>query len=246
MRVAFVSDVHGNLPALRSALEFAERQGAERVVTAGDLVGDGPHPVEVVRELRGRGVAAIRGNVDRKVLELGDDRAKLEKKLDKKGKQRQNRAWTALQLVDAPEERQWLAELPEQRWLEQEGSRVLVVHGSPRSDTDYLFPSLTPEALQRKLEPVDGPAPAVLVCGHSHVPFAREVAGIWVINCGSVGRPADGDPRGSLGLVEFGARGIARAGIARFPYPVEEVAAAVEERGVPGIDPEEYRLGIKP
>lgn len=244
MRVAFLSDVHANLPALRSALEMAERRGAERVVVAGDVVGDGPHPREVVEELRRRAVEAVRGNVDRKVLAQGTDRARLEGRAGGRG-QAANRAWTALRLLDAPGERAWLAGLPAELALELEGRRALVVHGSPLGDTDYVYPSLTPIGLRAKLAGWRGERPALLVCGHSHVPFAREVDGVTVVNCGSVGRPADGDPSGSLALVEVGAGGGIRAEIVRFPYPVEAVVEAIGARGVPGIDPEEYRRGVK-
>lgn len=245
MTIAFLSDIHGNLPALQSALEVARRAGAERLVVAGDLVGEGPHPVEVVRELRERGAEAIRGNVDRKVLKLGADAGKLERRLHRKGRQRRNQAWAALQLAHAPEERGWLADLPDQLNLEIGGRQVLVVHGSPWSDTDYVYPSLTPDGLRAKLEPLGGWRPAVLVCGHSHIPFAREVDGTVVLNCGSVGRPADGDPRGSLAILEVDGAAALRGGIARFHYDVEETAAALRERRVPGLDVDELRRGIK-
>jgi putative phosphoesterase len=244
VRLALMSDVHGNLPALRSALELAARYEAQRLVVAGDLVGDGPHPVEVVRELRQRSVVAIRGNVDRKVLEEGERRGALEARLVTAREQRRNRVWSALRLLDAPDERSWLSDLPEQTTLELGGRQVLVVHGSPRGDTDYVYPSLTPVGLAAKLEPLQGGRPDLLVCGHSHIPFAREVDGVWVVNCGSVGRPADGDPRGSLALADVGTAGV-RAQILRFSYDVDALTAALGERGTPGIDPEEYRRGVK-
>jgi putative phosphoesterase len=246
MKIAFLSDIHANLPALLAALEVADRARAERVVVAGDVVGDGPHPVEVIAQLLQRPVAAIRGNVDRKVLGLGTKRGKLEKRLERGGKQRRNRAWTALQLLDAPEERAWLAELPAECSLDLEGRSVLVVHGSPLGDTDYLYPSLTPLGLRAKLEGREEERPSLLVSGHSHIPFVRAVDGVVVVNCGSVGRPADGDRRGSLALVEVEPGSGARAEIVRFPYPVDQVAEAIEARGVPGVSADEYRRGVKP
>lgn len=242
MRIALFSDIHANLPALRTALDEAERLGAERVVVAGDLVGDGPHPAEVVRCLREREIPAIRGNVDRAVLELGHKRKRLERRLGSKNPQKRNRAWTALQLGDP--EREWLGALPTELLLYPGSTPTHVVHGSPLGDTDYVYPSLTPFALESKLQPL-GMCPAVLVCGHSHVPFARVVGGTLVVNCGSVGRPADGDPRGSFGVVDFAEPGRLRFGIARFAYPVEELVADLETRQVPGAPPDEYRRGVK-
>lgn len=244
MKVAFLSDVHANLPALQAALDAARTYEVERIVVAGDTVGDGPHPNEVIQLLREHGVSdAIRGNVDRKVLELGHKKKSLKKKLGSKDVQKRNRAWTALQL--GRPEREWLKALPAEVTLDIRGSRVLVVHGSPRGDTDYIYPSLTADGLRTKLEPVDGPPPAVLVSGHSHVPFTQVVDGVLVINCGSVGRPADGDRRGSFAVVDFAAPERLVFGICRFAYPVDEVVAQLHEREVPGICADEYRLGIK-
>ena len=245
MRIAFLSDIHANLPALEAALGVADRLGAQEVIVAGDLVGDGPHPVEVVGALRARGAQCIRGNVDRQVAKMARGRRKLGKVLRNRRKQKSNRAWTAVQLRDAPEELEWLAALPPELRLHPGEREVLVVHGSPRAETDYVYPSLTPAALAAKLAPLTGPRPDVLVCGHSHIPFTREVDGVLVINCGSVGRPADGDPRGTLAVVDFAAGDRPQAQMVRFGYPVETTLAEIAAREVPGIDPEEYRLGIK-
>jgi putative phosphoesterase len=245
MKIAFLSDVHANLPAVEAALAVAARVGAEGVVVAGDLVGEGPHPVEVIAAVRERGALCIRGNVDGQVLELALGGKKL-KKMERGGKrQKRNRAWTALRLREAPESLEWLAALPAELRLEVEDRELLVVHGSPRGDTDYIFPSLTPAALAGKLEPLGDYRPSVLVCGHSHVPFAREVDGVLVVNCGSVGRPADGDPRGTMAVVDFGGPEGTHVQLVRFGFPVERVIADLAERGVPGMDPEEYRLGVK-
>jgi putative phosphoesterase len=245
MKIAFLSDIHANLPALEAALAVADRVGAEGVVVAGDLVGEGPHPVEVVAAVRDQGARCIRGNVDRQVLELEGSGKKLGKAVrDGKG-QKSNRAWTALRLREAPGELAWLGALPGELRLEVKGREILVVHGSPRGDTDYIFPSLTPAALAGKLEPMEGYRPAVLVSGHSHIPFAREVDGVLVVNCGSVGRPADGDPRGTMAVVDFDAEAGTHVQLVRFGFSVDRVIADLAAREVPGIDPEEYRLGIK-
>jgi len=244
MRIAFLSDVHANLPALRAALELVKDRGAERIVVAGDLVGHGPHPAEVVALLRENArYEVIRGNVDRAIAALGREKApeKLRERAEGSGK-KANRAWTALALErDALD---WLERLPPAQAFAVRGVEVLVVHGSPRSDEEYIYPSLTPVGLDRVLSGYAGPPPDVLVSGHSHVPFVNRVRDTLVINCGSVGRPADLDPRGSLALAEVG-EGVARAEIVRFDYPVEELVAALASRSVPGVEPAEYRQGVK-
>ena len=238
MRVALLSDIHANFPALCMALEWAQRNRADRVICAGDIVGHGPHPTEVVRLLAEQGVEAILGNVDRKVLALLESPKKLKKHLEKKA--HGPAAWAALALGEA--ERAWLAALPAELRFEVGGADVWVVHGSPLSDTDFVYPSITPRALAAKLGEV---RPRVLVCGHSHVPFTREIAGIRVVNCGSAGRPVDGDPRGALALCDFPGGGRVRCRITRFAYPVESVITDIEVRGAKGILPQDYRTGTK-
>lgn len=245
MIVAFLSDVHANLPALRAALDVAERYGAERLVLAGDVVGDGPHPAEVIELLQAKQVEAIRGNVDRKVLRAARRKQKKSEsgKAAKESGQRQNRTWTAAQL--SADHLSWLKSLPKQGTVKVGDRRVLVVHGSPLGDADSIYPSLTAIGLAGKLEPLQTEPPGVLVCGHTHVPFAREIEGTLVVNCGSVGRPADGDPRGSFALLDFGDSGSIRCQIIRFAYPVEQVTEALRTRNVPGPSAKEYERGIK-
>ena len=231
MRVAFLSDIHANFTALVAALASAERRGCDRVVVVGDVVGGGPHPVEVIRLLARRRIPAVAGNLDRKVLAVGGDAGRLEE-LAARGRKRAVHAWTALQL--GPTERAWLGALPAELELDCAGQRVLVVHGSPLGDEDYVFPSVTAPAMRAKLA---GRRPAVLVCGHSHVPFTRVVAGVRVVNCGSVGRPVDGDPRGAYAILDCRAEVAPRARIVRFPYAAEQVERDLASRGVPRAVP---------
>jgi putative phosphoesterase len=246
VRIALLSDVHANLPALEAALRLCREAEVERLVVAGDLVGDGPHPVEVLELLRRLRVEAIRGNVDRKVVnDLSRPERKLLRRAGEGKAQQRNRAWTALRLDAAPGARAWLESLPAELRLVFAGHPVLVVHGSPHGDTDYVFPSLTARGLARKLEPLEGWRPDVLVCGHSHVPFTGEVDGVRVVNCGSVGRPADGDPRGSLALLELVPGEAPRAEVVRFDYDVEALARDLAAREVPGVGAGEYRRGVK-
>ena len=245
MRIALLSDIHANLPALRAALEVASGRGVDRIFVAGDTVGDGPFPAETIDLLRGdERVEVVRGNVDRQVSEEATSKKKkLLKRLADGKPRRQNRVWTALELKR--EQREWLEGLPQQIDTELEGTRLLVVHGSPLSDTDYIYPSLTQQGLRSKLESHDGLIPDVLVSGHSHIPFVNVVERTTVVNCGSVGRPADGDPRGSLALLELGPNQPPQAEIVRFDYPIDEVREAIRDRNTPGITAQEYALGIK-
>ena len=238
MKVAFLSDLHANFPALCRALEGARRDGAERIFCAGDLVGFGPHPTEVVRLLMEEQVGCILGNLDRKVLAAPHKAKKLRKRV-RRGDDPQA-AWAAMNL--GPAERAWLEGLPPGLKLDLGGLRVWVVHGSPLSDTDYVFPSITAEGLLSKL---GEERPDVLVFGHSHIPFSRRVALVHVVNCGSVGRPVDGDPRGAYALCDFPGKGRFGCKIVRFDYPLDALVADLKARKPPASRPQEWLRGVK-
>jgi putative phosphoesterase len=234
MRTVFLSDMHANFPALVGALQRAERLGAEAIFAAGDLIGRGPHPVETIRLLARRGIPAIRGNVETRLTTLrskGTDFARL---LKKKGSRL---AWTALQLGSA--EWEYLDSLPPARILTLQGMRVLIVHGSPVSETDSIYPSITAEALTKKM---GGETADVLVCAHTHIPFTKTIRGIRIIGCGSVGLPVDGDPRGSLVLCDISASGKLSCRVIRFAYPVRGLIEDIKRKNVPGLDPAVFEI----
>jgi len=238
MKIALLSDIHANFPALCVALEHASAAGADRVLCAGDLVGGGPHPTEVIRLLMEQRLPAVAGNVDRKVCALASDPKRLRRASHHR--KRAPLAWTAKVL--GPAELNWMTALPGSLRLSAGGAEILLVHGSPLADTDYIFPSITEPALLAKL---GAERPELLACGHSHIPFVRTVAGVLVVNSGSVGRPVDGDPRGSYALVELREGAPPRARIVRFSYPVDSVVADLRKRRVPRAMPEDLVRGVR-
>lgn len=229
LRAAFFSDVHGNLPALVSLFERLDTLGVDHVYAAGDYVGFGPLPAETLKTLRARNVIAIQGNCDAGVAAWRETAA---------GAGDPVAAWTARRLDRAS--RQWLGALPPRHAFTLAGHRVLVVHGSAVSATDGITAALTVGGLEEKLgnESAD-----LLVCGHTHLPFVKVVAGVTVVNCGSAGRPLDGDPRGSFALVEIPPHGEISAQVIRFDYPVEELVAEIEQLHPPRVRAADYRLG---
>lgn len=244
MRIAFISDVHANEAALVAALDRIAALAVDRIIFAGDAVGLGPSPNECIERLRNiSGLIAVRGNVDRKVGKLYQKkRKKLEQKVREAPRKAANKAWTALTLT--PSSARWLDGLPEQARFEAEGFRFLIVHGSPLSDLDYIYASITPEALAVKLR-FEMDLPDVLVSGHAHVPFVRKVDKTLVINCGSGGRPVDGDPRGSFVVGEFRSGREPSAEVIRFEYPIDELRKTTEASSAPMGGMAVYELGVR-
>jgi predicted phosphodiesterase len=214
-----ISDVHANLPALEAVLADIGQQSVDQIFCAGDLVGQGPHPNQVVSLIRKAGIPSILGNQEIEFRELGDRAQPNPKK---------HMLWTIAVLKR--KNRKYLLGLPPDLQLEVEGVGILIVHGSPHGTFDTMHPSLTSETI-RAWFPAGTRRPDVLVGGHTHVPFVRTVDGMLVVNSGTVGRPFDGDPRAGWALLEL-EEGRARARIRRVEYPVEETVRAMKRIGM--------------
>ncbi len=225
MRIALIGDVHANLPALEAVLADAEARGAHAVWNAGDFTGYGAFPDEVVQRMAQPDVTCVIGNYDQKVL-------RFEQKNKKWRKTKRHEKWLAFRYAWeslSPASRTFLGSLPEQRRLEVDGHRVLLCHGSPASVDEHLY-STTPQKRMRELAALADAD--VVVCGHSHEPYQRQVEDVLFVNTGSVGRPDDGDPRASYALAEFTLSSIAVEHF-RIDYDIARAAAAVRENGLP-------------
>ncbi len=140
------------------------------------------------------------------------------------------RAWTRCRLQE--EELAYLAGLPREFRLEAGGKRLLFVHGSPRSNMEFLFPYSEERQLQEALE---GCGADIVVCGHTHWAFSRRVAGVHLIGTGSVGLPFDGDPRAAYAVLEVTEGQVSVTHI-RLDYDWERTLAAAAERDFPDMD----------
>jgi putative phosphoesterase len=178
LRVAALYDAHGNLPALDAVL--AEVPDDAAIVIGGD-VAYGLFPKETLARLRALGARAhwLRGNADRE-LTPG------EKGLASGG----NLEWVRTKLGD--DDVAFLHALPPSVTLDVEGlGRVLFVHATPRNDVD-IFTERTPE--ERVAPSFAGVNADLVVCGHTHMQFEREIAGMRVVNAGSVGMAYEDAP----------------------------------------------------
>jgi putative phosphoesterase len=188
MKIAALYDIHGNLPALQAVLKELEQVQPDVIVLGGDIVS-GPMPsqtLERLQQLTGK-VLALRGNADREVvvactgeiatLNLPEEVAEVTQ-------------WTAQCLK--PEQRDFLAQLPEYVTLELDGiGAVLFCHATPYSDETIFTPLTPPERLRTLFHDVKQP---LVICGHTHMQFELHVDGVQVLNAGSVGMPYADQP----------------------------------------------------
>ena len=239
MLIACFSDIHGNLPALSAAVADAKAKGAEQMVCAGDITGYGPFPDDVCRFLQAEGIPAIIGNYDEKVLAVARKGKSAAAGIPPK--KRRILLWTAEHV--SRQSRRYLESLPEQLDLElADGHRILVVHGSPLSLDDAIYPSITRQGLEVKL---GDSRPDVLLCGHTHIPFVKLLAGVLVVNCSSAGHPVDGDPRPAYALVRTEPDAPLHGHIIRFDYDREQTIAALKKTALPKALRKDFAEGTK-
>jgi len=228
-RVAVVTDIHGNLPALAASLQAIDAIGVDALYCGGDLVGYGPHPNDVCRLIDGRGIPTIYGNYDYAIGRDLDDCGCAYVTAHDRELGHRSVAWTLAHTDQRSKE--FMRALPFDVRFELGEQRVRLVHGSPRKVNEYLFVDKPAHTFERIAAGADCD---VLVFGHTHKPWIHAYGGVLFVNCGSVGKPKDGDPRAAFAILDLDDSGQVFASIERVPYDAEAVAREVEAAGLPG------------
>lgn len=227
-RVAVITDIHANLPALQASLEAIEGMGVEAIWCGGDLVGYGPHPNEVCRLIEERAIPTIYGNYDYAIgRDLEDCGCAYVTQHDRDLQLSVD--WTLAHTDQHCKD--FMRERPFDLRFELGSQRVRLVHGSPRKVNEYLFEDKPARTFERiaALSDCD-----VLAFGHTHKPWIHEYGGVLFVNCGSVGKPKDGDPLAAFAILEADQTGTVEARIERVPYDAQAVAREVAAVGLPG------------
>lgn len=222
MRVAIVSDIHGNRTAFEAVLADLRATSPDVIFHGGDLADAGSSPAEIVDRVRDLGWPGVIGNTDEMLAIPGslEEFAKASPQL--------KTMFAAIgEMADASRERlgeerlAWLRDLPREQFHDS----IALVHASPAS----AWRSPMPEAGDDELESVYGPlGKSIAVYAHVHRPFVRCLPMRLVINTGSVSLSYDGDRRASYLLIEDG-----EATIRRVEYDVDREVAALVQRGIP-------------
>jgi predicted phosphodiesterase len=244
MKLAVVSDIHGNLPALQAVAADIGREGVDQVVNLGDILSGPLLPAETADWLMAQGWTTIWGNHERQLLEVLDG--------PPSGVDPQTSDGYAATQVQ-PYHVQWLRSLPRTHRL---ASGVLLVHGTPGSDLVYWLETTTPDFGRHGAtgmrpatgdeirERLAGARVDLVLCGHTHVPRAVHCDGTLIVNPGSVGLQAyegrhphvhhmeNGSPDARYAIVErVGGRWHAR--LCSVPYDFGAMAALAQRNGRP-------------
>jgi putative phosphoesterase len=222
VRVAIVSDIHGNRTALEAVVRDLATTSPDLVLHGGDLADGGSSPAEVVDRIRSLGWQGVLGNTDEMLarpeafsdFQRGSSASRVLFALVE-----EMATWSRARL--GAERLAWLGSLPRAASLED----LALVHASP--ETPWRSPG--DQAKNAELEAVYGPlGKPVVVYGHIHRPYVRRLASFAVANAGSVGLPYDGDRRASYLLLEG-----REPTIRRVTYDWEEEARELQASGLP-------------
>jgi predicted phosphodiesterase len=235
-RMALISDIHANLPALRAVLaDIDERANVDAIYHLGDLTGYAPWPNEVVDLLRERAIPGISGNYDSTVA---TDYKHCGCRADTPHDEELSHLsfeWTRSHVT--PETKQYLGSLPFRLDIRPFGGHVsgptiTLVHGNQTLNTVYVTEDRSDAFLEKMAKDI-GSRPEDVICfGHTHKPWQRVVEGVQFVNTGSVGRPKDGDPRACYVLLTTEGSAI-RVEFCRVAYDIDEAARAIRESELP-------------
>jgi putative phosphoesterase len=225
MRIAVISDIHGNQTALEAVLhDMAQQPPVDQTVIAGDLCLNGPRPKEVLKIIHKLHCPVLKGNVDAEVVN----------EAPKKGsKKRDVVSWTRTQI--GRKGLDYLASLPfSHRVQNPEGSDLLVVHANPLDLEQAIFPTATDEALEPLLGGLE-PEIGALAFGHLHIAYTRRWHHLLLCDVGSCGLPRDEDTRASYAILTW-QNNEWQAEIRRVDYDLAAAVKQLQDSGIPHVE----------
>jgi putative phosphoesterase len=245
MRVAVISDMHGNAVAFDAVLEDVRGRDIDQIVCLGDALQGGPQPAEVASRLREVGCPVVIGNADQLVLagevDDGEDLTNL---------QRAVREWSAAQLGD--DGLALIETFQPTVTVDLAGGRqLLCFHGSPASFGDIILPETSEDDVQRLL---GSNLPALMTGGHTHLQQVRRVGDSVFFNPGSVGLafdrqqaddPPRADPWAEYAILTSDDTGAFAIEFRRLPYDVAAFVSVIRSSGMPYPDVLEYRYSLR-
>jgi putative phosphoesterase len=214
LRIALIADIHSNLLALEAVLDTLRKKNVQKVLNAGDIIGYGPRPNEVVDLVRRAGLLSIRGNHDHAILvgEYGwfNESAAATAK------------WTAEIIEDSNLE--YLNRLKREEVIRIDGKVIGMFHGSPDDPDEYVLDA------SRGGELLQNSNYDVIFCGHTHSPVQVRIGKRLFINPGSVGQPRDGNPDASFSILDLDTM---ESETVRVGYDVSAVQGDMLDKGLP-------------
>lgn len=198
MKIAILSDIHGNMQALESVMSDIKANNCEKVFCLGDLAMAGPEPAKVIDFVRSQeNWTVIQGNTDKMIADFSPEiLLNTEKAFPVMA-----HALADDVLFLSDDRKEYLKNLPAQKELDVEGVKVLLVHGSPRRNNEDILPDMPISEIEEIIKGVNAD---IIFCGHTHVPAGYQTnTKQTVVNVGSIGRPMTKEPKSCYCIANF-------------------------------------------
>lgn len=230
MKIAVISDIHANFPALEAVMKDIRRENCEKVFCLGDLAMAGPQPHMVIDFVRKQSDwTVIQGNTDKLIAEYSQ---KTYEDVKLMYPMMANALADDARILEE-DKKLYLKSLPPQLELEIEGVKVLLVHGSPRKNNENIFPNMPLNEVEEMIKDTDAD---LIFCGHTHQPCGYQTSSKQtVVNVGSVGRPMTEVPDACYVVADFNNGGFS-INHKFVDYDRKLAAEIVRARGYEGAD----------
>lgn len=235
MKIAIISDIHGNIDALNSVLADIQTENCSKIFCLGDVVMAGPEPSETIKKInelmQSKDFYIIQGNTDKMLSVFSFDTYNAILKT--------NTVMGSAYLADSKqltqEEKDFLANLPAQQEIELFGIKILLVHGSPRKNNENIYPNLAIEEVEKMLE---GTNADIIFCGHTHMPCGYQTnTNQTVVNVGSIGRPFSETPDSCYAVMDIDEANLTYKVKHKFvKYDVNSAAKKIMQRNFEGAE----------
>lgn len=233
MKIAIISDIHGNMLALNEVLEDIQYEKCDKIFCLGDIAMAGAEPnetIDKIKELQGESFIIIQGNTDEmianfeqipKVTFLDDSSPML------------NALKSDIELI-SDENILFLRNLEKQKEIEIFGTKILLVHGSPRKNNEDIAPNLPIEQIE---EIIKGTNADIIFCGHTHIPCGYQTnTKQTVVNVGSVGRALTQNPRSCYAVLNIFEDGSFEVEHKFVSYDNKKASEMLKSRGYKGAE----------
>ena len=225
MKIAFISDIHGNAVALEAVLKDIEKKQVDTIYVLGDICYRGPEPKRSLQLVQSLNVNVIKGNADEWIVRGVKKGEVPDKVLDTMNAERE---WIVSQLDQR--DIAYLAELPTALHFEAAGLTINAFHATPDSLFEVVLPEETDVDIHSKL--MLSTDSDVYIYAHIHKPYIRYINGKVMMNIGSVGLPFDGIRKSSYAIIEIEDKRFSTS-IERVEYDFEKVINQYEELNYP-------------
>jgi putative phosphoesterase len=232
--IALISDIHANKPALEAILKHIKKTKKSYIWNAGDSIGYGPFPNETIALLKQKKIKSILGNYDKMVLSIKNSADILPQH-----PQKMFAAYWTFQSLSS-KSKEYLRKLPEQIKHNIYHWQILLVHGSPASNKEYLDDKTPAKRLAHFAETTKAD---IIISGHSHRSSYRIIKNTHFINPGSAGRPDDGNPAASYATLYLSKNKI-KVKHFRVPYKVSKVISTFRLKELPVTFETMFKEGI--